>query len=261
LRFICVAAAGASCAMATPPAALASGLINSGGAAYTAPAPVSAPAPHRLAVAVTAPVSLAPASVSAPAVIPTPPASAPTIESPAPIGPQGPTVGPGGELPTGTTGGQAYGTLTPVIPQVMIPGAVAKILPNGTAAAPADAPPAVQRAIFAANQIVGRPYEYGGGHGAFIASGYDCSGTISYSLHGANLLDTPMDSSEFMGWGVRGPGQWITIYTNPGHVFMTIAGVRLDTSTAGDPSRLAGVRWRPLLRSHLHFRIRSLPGL
>jgi len=70
-----------------------------------------------------------------------------------------------------------------------------------------------------------------------------------------------MDSSEFMRWGQRGPGQWITVYTNAGHAYMTIAGLRLDTSAAGDPSGLKGPRWRPVLRSSKHFRVRHLPGL
>jgi hypothetical protein len=70
-----------------------------------------------------------------------------------------------------------------------------------------------------------------------------------------------MDSTDFMRWGVKGPGQWITIFSNSGHVYMNIAGIRLDTSTAGDPSRLAGPRWRPLLRSSAHFRVRSILGL
>jgi hypothetical protein len=159
------------------------------------------------------------------------------------------------------TGGQAYGVVGPVIPQVTVPGAVAKILPGGYAAAPADAPPAVQQAIFAANQIVGRPYVYGGGHQAFVAAGYDCSGTVSFALHGGGMLATPMDSSEFMRWGVAGHGQWITIFSSPSHAYMSIAGIRLDTSTAGDPSRLAGPRWRPLRVSNRGYKVRTIVGL
>ena len=91
--------------------------------------------------------------------------------------------------------------------------------------------------------------------------GYDCSGTVSFALHGGNLLATPMDSSDFMRWGVRGAGQWLTVYTNPSHAYMTIAGIRLDTSTAGDPSGLSGPRWRPIARSSKGFHARSVPGL
>jgi cell wall-associated NlpC family hydrolase len=226
---VVLTAAGLALAAGTP-AALAKSPANSGGAAY-APAAASVP------------------SVAVP-VAPLPPL--------APSATQG-TVPPG-TVPV-QTGGQAYGQLVPVAPPVIIPGAVAKILPTGFAAAPADAPPAVQQAIFAANQIVGRPYVYGGGHQSFTSAGYDCSGTVSFALHGASLITTPMDSSEFMRWGVRGPGQWITIFSNAGHVYMNIAGIRLDTSAAGDPSRLPGPRWRPLLRSSARYKVRSLPGL
>jgi hypothetical protein len=187
---------------------------------------------------------------------------APPPLPPAPVVPAVPAV-PG--IPTATmpavTGGQVYGVVTPAVPPVVVPGLVAKILPNGYAAAPAGAPPAVQAAIFAANQIVGRAYVYGGGHQSFTSLGYDCSGTVSFALHGGNLLATPMDSSDFMRWGVRGPGQWITVFTNPSHAYMTIAGIRLDTSTAGDPSGLSGPRWRPLERSSRGFHARTLPGL
>ncbi|MEA2267028.1 MAG: hypothetical protein QOE27_2611 [Solirubrobacteraceae bacterium] len=216
--------AGGSTALAKTP-------VSSGGAAYVAPAAL------------------------APPVLPTPPAppALPTVPAiPVP---------PGGAVSPANTGGQAFGVLTPAIPQVIVPGAVARILPTGYAAAPAAAPASVQQAIFAANQIIGLPYIYGGGHQSFTAPGYDCSGTVSFALHGGSLLATPMDSTDFMRWGVKGPGQWITIFSNSGHVYMNIAGIRLDTSTAGDPSRLAGPRWRPLLRSSAHFRVRSILGL
>ncbi len=216
----------------TAPAALASSKANSGGAAYS-----DGPTTPALAVP---PLPVAPA-LPVPALAPGAPA----------------TTGAGG---TGITGGQPYGAIGPAIPQVIVPGAVAKLLPSGYAAAPAAAPAAVQQAIFAANQIVGLPYVYGGGHQAFIASGYDCSGTVSYALHGGSLLATPMDSSEFMGWGVAGHGQWITIFSNPGHVYMTVAGLRLDTSTAGDPSRLPGPRWRPVRKSNRGFKVRTIAG-
>ena len=84
-------------------------------------------------------------------------------------------------------------------------------------------------AINAANQIVRKPYIYGGGHGNFLDKGYDCSGSVSYALHGAGLVTVPLDSSSFMAWGLPGRGKWITVYTNPGHAFMVIAGLRFDT--------------------------------
>jgi hypothetical protein len=130
-----------------------------------------------------------------------------------------------------------------------VPGTVAKII-HGVAYAPSAAPIQVQEAIWAGNKIRHKPYVYGGGHGSFNDSGYDCSGTVSYVLHAAGLLSTPMDSSEFMGWGRRGIGHWMTVYTNPGHAFIQIAGIRLDTSSAGDPNGHSGSgpRWRVLLQ-------------
>jgi len=139
-------------------------------------------------------------------------------------------------------------------------GPAGKIV-DGVAYAPATAPDAVKNAVWAANQIVGKPYVYGGGHGSFRSTGYDCSGTISYALHGGGLLDSPLDSSSFMSWGDGGPGSWITVYTNPGHAFVVIAGMRLDTSAAGDPSGAKGPRWRPVLRSTRGFHSRHPVGL
>jgi len=119
----------------------------------------------------------------------------------------------------------------------------------------------VQEAIWAANRIVGKPYVYGGGHGrGFEDRGYDCSGTVSYALNGGGLLDAPLDSSSFMKWGDPGVGEWITVYTNPGHAFVVIAGMRLDTSAGGDPSGNRGPRWRPALRSTKGFTARHPEG-
>ena len=134
---------------------------------------------------------------------------------------------------------------------------------DGLAYAPLEAPPQVHAAIAAANKIIGKPYKYGGGHARTEDSGYDCSGTVSYALNGAALLEdgTPLDSSRFMRWGERGKGQWITVYTNPGHAYVVIAGLRLDTSAAGDPSGAKGPRWRPNLRSSRGFRARHPEGL
>ena len=150
-----------------------------------------------------------------------------------------------------------------------MPGALAQLLPDGTAAAPADAPPQVQQAIWAANTIQAKPYVYGGGHGDFDANGYDCSGTVSFALHGGGLLDSPLDSGSFMRWGEAGAGQWITVYTNPGHAYAVIAGLRLDTSTAGvvraASARFAkalerGPRWRPTPRSSRGYKRRHPVG-
>jgi hypothetical protein len=173
------------------------------------------------------------------------------------------------------SGGAAFPTPTPVPTpppapaNITVPGALAQLLPDGTAAAPADAPPQVQQAIFAANLIQDRPYIYGGGHKSFDSKGYDCSGTVSYALHGGGLLDSPLDSGSFMSWGDSGPGQWITIFTNPGHAYAVIAGLRLDTSAAAvtratkaqyKKALESGPRWRPTQRSARGFKKRHPVG-
>lgn len=140
------------------------------------------------------------------------------------------------------------------------PDVKARLLPSGKASVPADAPWQVKRAIEAANRIVGKPYLYGGGHGSFKSSGYDCSGTVSYALRGAGLIKTPMASGPLMSWGRPGKGQWITVYSNPGHAFVHIAGLRLDTSAAEDPGGAKGPRWRKALRNTSAFVARSPRG-
>ena len=160
------------------------------------------------------------------------------------------------------TGGAEYGATPPSEQRVFVAGTKAVLMDNGYAAAPSDAPPAVQEAVFAANEIVGKPYRYGGGHAKIKDSGYDCSGTISYALHGADLLKSPLDSGSFMRWGEKGKGDWITVYTNPGHAFVVIAGLRLDTSAAGERrSSGKGPRWRTNLRGGRGFRARHPEGL
>ena len=120
-------------------------------------------------------------------------------------------------------------------------GQTATISDDGhTAVAPANAPQEVKDAIAAANKITDKPYRYGGGHGSFEDSGYDCSGAVSYALHGADLLDEPMDSSGLMSWGESGAGEWITVYAKGSHAFVIIAGARFDTSGKGEE----GPRWR-----------------
>jgi hypothetical protein len=121
-------------------------------------------------------------------------------------------------------------------------------------------PLAVARAIAAGNRIARRPYRYGGGHGSFSDSGYDCSGSISYVLHGGGLLGRPLDSSQFMRWGSPGPGRWITIYAHAGHAYMVIRTrsglLRYDTSGMDD-----GSRWDGDLRSSAGYVVRHPPGL
>jgi len=182
-----------------------------------------------------------------------------------PLGPSGPStpvaVGGGASQPaTGTTG--TTGATGPTGPTGPAGGPVARarILADGLAQAPADAPAWVRQAIAAGNQLIGKPYVFGGGHASFVSVGYDCSGTVSYALHGASLLAAPLDSSEFEQWGAGGPGEWITVYTNPQHAYVDIAGIRLDTSRAGDPGGQSGPRWRPLLTSNRGFVARHFPG-
>jgi hypothetical protein len=148
---------------------------------------------------------------------------------------------------------------TPAHPAVA--GYTAKII-RGVAYAPSYAPPQVQRAIWAGNKIRTKPYIWGGGHAAFIASGYDCSGSVSFVLHAAGLLRSPFDSSDFMSWGISGLGRWITVYTNPGHAFVQIAGIRFDTSAEGDPhpSAGSGPRWRVTMRATGGFMARHPAG-
>ena len=136
----------------------------------------------------------------------------------------------------------------------------AHLLDSGLASIPAGAPRSVQQALKAANRIIGMPYLYGGGHGSFIDSGYDCSGSVSVALHGAQLIDTPMASGGLMAWGESGEGKWITVYANAGHAFVHIAGLRLDTSAAEDPRGGEGPRWRPELKNTAAYVARSARG-
>ena len=112
-------------------------------------------------------------------------------------------------------------------------GSTATLNADGSATAPADAPQQVKDVIAAANAIRDRPYVWGGGHGSFESSGYDCSGAVSYALHGGGFLDSPLDSTAFMSWGEPGVGNWITVYANSGHAYAMIAGLRWDTSDSG----------------------------
>ena len=163
---------------------------------------------------------------------------------------------------TSESSGARTGGISPDDPEFQ-PAGKAKLV-AGKAIPPADAPPEVVNAIYAANKIVGKPYKYGGGHAIVEDSGYDCSGTVSYALRGAGLLTTPLDSSSFMRWGVRGRGKWFTIYTNPGHAFVMIAGLRLDTGMRDNtvPGQIPGrgPRWAKAKRSTRGFTARHPNG-
>jgi hypothetical protein len=135
------------------------------------------------------------------------------------------------------------------------------VLRNGIALAPAAAPLAVRRAVWAANQLRSQPYRYGGGHRSFRDSGYDCSGTVSYALGGAGLISSPLSSSDFRRYGERGQGRWITVYARSGHTFAVIAGLRLDT-TPGKSSRYRWApRWQTSTRGPAGFEARHPIGL
>ncbi len=166
---------------------------------------------------------------------------------------------PAGQV-NGATGGSPVGVAADLKPQLLVPGSMARYV-NGLAAAPMSVPASVQEVVWAGNQIIGLPYIFGGGHASFVSPGYDCSGTVSFALHGANLLQTPEDSSEFEVWGSHGVGRWVTIFSNPGHAYMTVAGLRLDTSAADDPTNQQGPRWRPLRQGNEGFVVRHPLGL
>jgi cell wall-associated NlpC family hydrolase len=129
---------------------------------------------------------------------------------------------------------------------------------GGLARAPSNAPEAIRRLIAGANTIAKFPYVWGGGHGSFEDSGYDCSGSVSYALAAAGLLDSPIASGPFMKYGEEGRGKWITIYSNPGHMFMVVGGLRYDTSGR---SGARGSRWQAAPRSVSGFVARHPPGL
>jgi peptidoglycan hydrolase-like protein with peptidoglycan-binding domain len=131
-------------------------------------------------------------------------------------------------------------------PTATTPGAKGKVV-KGLAVAPASAPTAVKAVIAAANKIAFKPYIYGGGHGTWNDSGYDCSGSVSYALHGGGLLSQTEDSSQLESYGSRGAGKWITIWANSGHVYMYVAGLRFDT---GAQSSTGGSRWTASAQSN-----------
>jgi peptidoglycan hydrolase-like protein with peptidoglycan-binding domain len=148
-----------------------------------------------------------------------------------------------------------------------VPAGTAAINPDGTATAPASAPAAVQSMIAAGNQILNTSYCIGGGHGQWKSSCYDCSGSVSYVLHGAGLLSTSEDSTGLESYGSPGPGRWVSVYADSGHAFIVIAGIAFDTANYGGPNIPAGdgPRWRsnPLgnLADGGHYVVRHPPGL
>ncbi len=170
---------------------------------------------------------------------------------------------------TGVQGGTAAAACTPgaAAGVPLTPGPRAQLLPNGQAAAPASAPLAVKEMIAAGNQIVGKPYLYGGAHGvplSEIAPAYDCSSSVEHLLYGARLIpvtDT-VASGSLESFGAAGPGRWVTLYASAVHVFMYVAGLRWDTHNAAGPGDgSTGIGWHPLVRSDAGFVARHPVGL
>ncbi len=142
----------------------------------------------------------------------------------------------------------------------IVPGKLAQ-LRRGIAYAPAKAPLAVKRAIWAANQLRSKPYRWGGGHASFLDAGYDCSGTVSYALAAAGLINMPLSSQELSRFGNRGRGKWITVYARNGHAFAVIAGLRLDTTAWNSRSDREAPRWQLSYRPPAGFAARHPAGL
>jgi hypothetical protein len=156
-------------------------------------------------------------------------------------------------LAPGTASAASGGTAPP--PPTTPTGETAQLLPSGQAVPPASAPERVVRAIEFANRIRKLPYRYGGGHKSWrIDKGYDCSGAVSYMLHGARMLSSPLPSGPLARWGEPGPGAWISVYANSGHAYAVVAGLRWDTSGGQGP------RWHADMRSPKGYAVRHYPG-
>jgi hypothetical protein len=164
-------------------------------------------------------------------------------------------------LPPPSTGGgiPPAGVPLPTTPLPTTPLPTAQLSLDGRSAIPpVSAPDPIKNAIYAANKITRKPYVYGGGHRRWADRGYDCSGSVSYALHGGGLLTAPLPSTGFMKWGLPGRGLWVTVYTNPGHAYMVIAGLRFDTS--GGSQTGTGPRWRKTARISRSFTARHPVG-
>jgi hypothetical protein len=165
----------------------------------------------------------------------------------------------------GPAGGAGCSASTSGVP--LTPGQRTRLLPDGLAAAPANAPAAVKGIIAAGNQIVGKPYQYGGGHGiplSAVAPSYDCSSSVEHLLYGGGLLPVSYDaaSGTLEAFGQPGVGRWVTLYASADHVFMYVAGLRWDTHNAAGPGDgTTGLGWHPLIRSAAGFVARHPVGL
>jgi hypothetical protein len=142
------------------------------------------------------------------------------------------------------------GGLSPAETDICTPTAKGRLLGNGMLIPPKSAPARVKAVIAAANKIRTKPYIWGGGHARWWDAGYDCSGSVSYALHGGKFLESPLPSGPMEDWALPGEGRWITVYTNPGHAYAVIAGYRWDTSGNTDET---GPRWHEDLRDNVGF--------
>lgn len=161
-------------------------------------------------------------------------------------------------IPAGASAACRTGGLAPAAVDICTPTAKAKLLAGGELIPPASAPARVKAVIAAANKIRTKPYIWGGGHATFASPGYDCSGSVSFALHGGRFLARPLPSGPLAGWGQEGEGRWITVYANGGHAYMVVAGFRFDTS--GDTGTETGPRWHPELRGNEGFVARHPAG-
>jgi hypothetical protein len=160
-------------------------------------------------------------------------------------------------LPSTAAAECTSGGLTPAETDICTPTAKARLLSSGVLVAPESAPPRVKAVIAAANKIHTKPYIFGGGHARWWDKGYDCSGSVSFALHGGRFLESPLPSGSLEEWGMAGEGRWITVYANAGHAYAVIAGFRWDTS--GDASG-TGPRWHEDLRDNVGYIARHPAG-
>jgi hypothetical protein len=160
--------------------------------------------------------------------------------------------------PSGASASCDGGGLTPAEVDMCTPTPKARLLANGMLIPPKSAPPRVKAVIAAANKIRTKPYIYGGGHARWWDKGYDCSGSVSYALHGGKFLESPLPSGPMERWGLEGEGRWITVYANAGHAYAVVAGYRWDTS--GNTDGKTGPSWHEDLRDNVGFIARHPAG-
>jgi hypothetical protein len=160
--------------------------------------------------------------------------------------------------PGAASAGCGGGGLSSAEVDICTPTEKARLLENGMLVPPKSAPARVKAVIQAANRIRSKPYVFGGGHARWWDAGYDCSGSVSYALHGGKFLESPLPSGPMARWGLAGEGRWITVYSNPGHAYAVIAGFRWDTS--GNSDGRTGPSWHEDLRTPAGFVARHPAG-